>query len=87
VLSDVGGARDLIDHGQHGLIVPPDDVPALVAALQALADDPALALAMGRAARAKVQRDFSPESYVQQHEQLYESLAWAATATRGVTAR
>ncbi|UJR79239.1 glycosyltransferase family 4 protein [Sandaracinus amylolyticus] len=42
IASDVGGARELVTHEHDGLLVPPDDVWALRAAIARLRDDPAL---------------------------------------------
>ncbi|MGA4959097.1 glycosyltransferase family 4 protein [Streptomyces lavendulocolor] len=50
-----GGPLDLVDHGRTGLLVPPHDPDALRAAVAALAADPALRAAHGRAGRAAVE--------------------------------
>jgi glycosyltransferase involved in cell wall biosynthesis len=42
-----------------GVVVPPDDVRALAAALRSLLDDPAHGAALGRAARARCEADYS----------------------------
>jgi glycosyltransferase involved in cell wall biosynthesis len=60
----VGGAALLIDDHKSGLLVPVRDVRALGSAMQAIADDPALADRIARGARAAVQR-FSPERLAQ----------------------
>lgn len=75
VLTDVGGARDLIDDGRQGLIVPPGDAPALAAALVALLRDAPRREAMGLAAREKVRAEFSLERYAGDHARLYEAMA------------
>lgn len=74
VLTDVGGNRDIVEHGVHGLIVPPGNVQALAAALLDLLNDPARRVAMGGAARARVRHDFSIDTITAQHEQLYEAI-------------
>jgi glycosyltransferase involved in cell wall biosynthesis len=51
--SAVGGIPELIDHRTSGLVVPPDDAPALAAALLELLLDPGTARAMAAAARDK----------------------------------
>jgi glycogen synthase len=55
VASDVGGIPEVVRHGRTGLLVPPDDVDALAAALDRLAGDDAerAALAAGARERAR----------------------------------
>ena len=62
VASDVGGLRDAIDHEVNGLLVPPRDVHALRAAIERLLDDPELRDRLGRAAREKAVREWSPDA-------------------------
>jgi glycosyltransferase involved in cell wall biosynthesis len=50
----VPGCGDFVRDGIEGLVVPPDDAPALAEALVRLAADPALVARMGEAARARV---------------------------------
>src|SRR5205085_4423594 len=40
VATDMPGCREIVRHGETGLLVPPNDVEALAAALAALAADP-----------------------------------------------
>ena len=42
VATDVGGVRDALDDGQAGLLVPPDDLDALVNAIRRICDDSTL---------------------------------------------
>ena len=48
--------------GETGVLVPPDDVDALSAALEPLMRDPARAAAMGARARARVLSEFSVDA-------------------------
>ena len=50
---------ELVEDGVGGLLVPPDDVDALAAALARLVDDPEGGRRMGLAGRARVQEEFS----------------------------
>ncbi|SIO59726.1 Glycosyltransferase involved in cell wall bisynthesis [Rhodovulum sp. ES.010] len=52
--TNAGGVPELIDHGRNGVLVPPEDVDALVAAISGLLADPDRARAMGRAGRRTV---------------------------------
>lgn len=67
----LGGIPDLIRSGTNGDLVPPNDPPALSAALQRLLSDPQRAHEMGRAARVGVESEFSPELHLQRLEQRY----------------
>ena len=49
--SSSGGAREVVLHGETGLVVEPDDDAGLVAALHGLLADPDRARGMGERAR------------------------------------
>lgn len=74
VLTDVGGNSELVQTGVNGMIVPPDDVDALATTLVELLNDAQRRTEMGRAARQRVQHDFSIDTIAAQHEVLYESI-------------
>ena len=50
---------ELIEDGATGRLVPPEDVPALAAALEALIRDPAGRVVLGTAGAARVRREFA----------------------------
>jgi glycosyltransferase involved in cell wall biosynthesis len=50
VASDAGGMHDVIENGRTGLLVPPGDTAAVVAAVRSLLDDPERARQMSAAA-------------------------------------
>ena len=52
---------ELVEDGVGGLLVPPDDVPALTEALRRLVDEPDAGRAMGLAGRQRVAEEFSDE--------------------------
>src|SRR5258707_7321074 len=54
VASRAGAAELVVDDGVTGVLTPPGDVDALVAALEPLMRDPGSAMAMGERARARV---------------------------------
>ena len=74
VVSDVPGCRHFVRHEVEGLIVPPDDAPALASALKRLVDDPALATALGKRARQRVFNDFSEMQVAQSVVTAYRRL-------------
>lgn len=81
VASDIGGLRDIVLDGETGLMVPPEDRGALVAALRRLIGDGELRAKLGEAAGRRA-AEFSPAAIVPQFEQAYE----LAIANRGARA-
>ena len=79
VITDVGGARDAIDDGVHGLVIPPDDQPALEQALLAVLGDQTARQHMGQAARRRVQQEFALSVIAKQLRGLYENIATLRT--------
>jgi glycosyltransferase involved in cell wall biosynthesis len=59
VSTDVGAIREIVRPDHTGLLVPPNDEPALTAALDRLVSDPALRQALGTNAQDVVRRDFN----------------------------
>jgi colanic acid/amylovoran biosynthesis glycosyltransferase len=56
--TNVGGVGELITSAQDGILVPPDDPPALAAAIADLAADPRRREQLGQSARETVRRRF-----------------------------
>ena len=85
VASAVGGIPEVVDHGETGLLVPPEAVSAtdveprnpaqfardLAAAVNRLLGDPGLRMRMAQAARARVEADFSWASIARQTLEFY----------------
>lgn len=59
IVSTEGGMPETIVEGETGIAVAADDEAGLAAAVTALAQDPARRLAMGEAARRRVEREFT----------------------------
>jgi glycosyltransferase involved in cell wall biosynthesis len=74
VASDVGGLGDLLDHGDAGILVPPDDPGALADAVRRLLDDEALAARLGEAGRQRVSSAFSVDRMLDGVEAVYRRL-------------
>lgn len=74
VASDIPGCRELIKHGETGLLVPPRDVTALVTALKYLIEYPAERKSLGQATRAALDPDFTIETVVNQTLDIYREL-------------
>jgi glycosyltransferase involved in cell wall biosynthesis len=74
VASDVPGCREVVQHGENGLLVPPGDPAALADALTLLADNPALRQKMGAAGRVKAVNRFANEKIIAATFKVYSDL-------------
>jgi len=59
IMSDIGGAAEMLVDGHSGLLYPPGDIPALAALLQRLNGSPLLRQQLGENARTRVLEHFS----------------------------
>ncbi len=73
VATDIPGCREVVRPGETGILVPPHDIDALAEAIAALAADPALRRAMGRAGRALIERRFADEIVARETLALYHT--------------
>ncbi len=75
LVSDLGGAPEIIDHGATGWRVPPGDSAAWARALDhALALTPEQRAALGERARARIQQGFSLAAMAEATFDLYGRL-------------
>ena len=59
ICTDVASLPEVVDDGVTGLVVPPNDPPALTRALRAVQNDPAAARSMGQTGRRRVLERFT----------------------------
>ncbi len=69
---DVDGAREVVITGETGILLPPESVDALAAAMVRLAGDRALGEALGRTGRERFTEPFRHEHMSRQLRALYE---------------
>ncbi|MCA1706605.1 MAG: glycosyltransferase family 4 protein [Actinobacteria bacterium] len=74
VASNVGGIPDLIESGTTGLLVPPGEVEALVAALQHVITDHEARARLGRAAHERVRAEFDTAVVWRRIDALYRKV-------------
>jgi glycosyltransferase involved in cell wall biosynthesis len=72
-VSGVGGMKEMVQHDENGLLVPPANSAALAEALLRLLKNPSLCQRLGEAARQRSQA-FSVERNVQALESIYAEL-------------
>jgi glycosyltransferase involved in cell wall biosynthesis len=80
VATDVGGNSDAVQEERTGLLVPPGDPSQLASAIERLANDPALRLRLGEAARASAEAGYAASSVLPRLETLYQRLARRSVA-------
>lgn len=81
VVTDAGGAPELVDDGLSGRVVPPGDVTALADVLRSLVEDPALRARLGAAAERRIRSTFNPERTVRETLAVYERLIGPAASS------
>lgn len=74
VTTDVPGCREIVRHGENGLLVPPCDAQALAKALHFLILSKETRQRMGGCGRKLVEKGFSTETIVNEILKLYRSL-------------
>jgi glycosyltransferase involved in cell wall biosynthesis len=72
--SRVGGIPEMIEPGRTGLLFTPGEADELAEYLRMLWQDRSLRSKMGRAARERVQKEFSAEAHYEQLMDLYSTL-------------
>ena len=74
VATRVGGVPDLIEHGEHGLLVPAGDPAELASAIARLIEDRDLAARLGAAARDRQRAELSLDAMLTRLTALYSEL-------------
>ena len=74
VASDCGAVRDIIDDGEQGYLFPVGDVDRFAYRLRLLAGDAGLRARLGKAGRARAEREFNVERTARAYEDLLTEL-------------
>jgi len=72
VASSIGGITDVINHGENGLLVPPNDSHSLSESVRKLLSDKSLRIKLGSAAKDTVREKFSLDKMVEETVVFYE---------------
>lgn len=81
VVSDIPGNRNVVDHGQTGMVVAVDDAAALADALARVLADPALRAALSAGARQAAERTYSLDRVAARYTAIYAELCDGTPAT------
>ncbi len=74
IASRLDGIQEQFRHDEHGVFVPPGDVPALVDAMRALLLQPATRARMGEAGRRRVAENFTRAQLARNTQRIYFQL-------------
>jgi glycosyltransferase involved in cell wall biosynthesis len=74
IAAGVGGVPEVVGDGETGIVIAPDRLSDMSAALAALARDPARAEALGRAGRVRQRAEFSIEAMIEGYAGLLEAV-------------
>jgi starch synthase len=77
VATRTGGVPEVVAPGQTGWLVPPQDPPALAAALSHLLSDATTRKAFSQAGQERARQHFSLEVMVRRHEEVLEEIIQA----------
>ena len=69
------GCKDTVNDGENGFLIPPKDEAALAEKLRILINDPQLREQMGLKGRQKAEREFSLDSVIDHHLEIYRRLS------------
>jgi glycosyltransferase involved in cell wall biosynthesis len=75
VATNIGGIREIVVHGQTGWLVEPRKPEAMADRIVSLLENVEERERMGRAARRRVEKDFSADAMLKAYTQLYRRLA------------
>ena len=71
IASRIGGLPELVDDGETGLLVPPQDAEALAQAMMVLWQDPERCRAMGELGRERIQARCGMDAYIDSLSDVY----------------
>jgi glycosyltransferase involved in cell wall biosynthesis len=74
VATAVGATPEMLEDGEHGLLVPPGDAARLAGAIGRLLREPELARRLGAAARRRARERYGREAMVRRFEGFYAAL-------------
>ena len=77
IAADGPGLREIVRHGETGLLVPPGDAEALADAIEQLAGDADLRLRMGAAGRKLAEAEFGADLVIGETLALYREILGA----------
>ena len=80
VATKVGGNPEIVQNGENGFLVPPNEPGKMADAIEALAVDANLRVKLGEGAKRFADKSLSPQRIVSDYKTVYEDLLIDAKA-------
>ncbi len=74
VATSVGGVKEVVRHGQNGLLVEPEDVKGLAGAIASIIEAPEFAHFLGSNAMKDVVEKYSAKAMIKRYEEVYSRI-------------
>ncbi|GAG80461.1 unnamed protein product [marine sediment metagenome] len=74
VVTDVGGAQDVVTNGRTGILIPPGSASAIGSAVNDLLEQPEKRTALAQAGRSRVLEEFGVQRMADAYQDLYQTL-------------
>jgi glycosyltransferase involved in cell wall biosynthesis len=74
IITDVGGAREVVEHGDTGLLIPPGSADVIAKSIMVMLEDPSETTRIAAAGRKSVLREFGLERMLEGYGKIYETL-------------
>lgn len=78
IVTDVGGAQDVVADGKTGILIPPGSASTIGAAIIDLLDHPRKRTALAQAGRRRVIQEFGVQRMVDAYQDLYQAMVLSA---------
>lgn len=78
IVTDVGGAREVVTDGKTGILIPPGSASAIGSAIVNLLDHPEKRTALAQAGRRRVNQEFNVQRMADGYQEVYQSLVLRA---------
>jgi glycosyltransferase involved in cell wall biosynthesis len=85
IAQDSGGASEVVEHGESGLLSPPGDIPQLAENILTLINNPALRSQMGEYGRMRVEQHFNAKRMAKDVESIYRLILGKSMAVQQQT--
>jgi glycosyltransferase involved in cell wall biosynthesis len=78
IVTDVGGAKEMVSDDRTGILIPPGSASAIGTAIVDLLDHPEKCTALAKAGRRRVNQEFNVQRMVDAYQEVYQSLVLRA---------